>query len=94
MLAGKTRNESSLVQSLCNFDPDSTLLTLPTKTVLGKAYLVAKFHTFVAFNKVASALKLEQTCIDALKKTIFNIMFTIMAEDVYISLLQSRYQNS
>lgn len=88
MLAGKTRNESSLVQSLCNFDPDSTLLTLPTKTVLGKAYLVAKFHTFVAFNKVASALKLEQTCIDALKKTIFNIMFTIMAEDVYLALLK------
>ncbi len=88
MLAGKTRNESSLVQSLCNFNPDSTLLTLPTKAVLGKAYLVAKFHTFVAFNKVASALKLELIYTEALKKTIFNIMFTIMAEDVYMALLK------
>ena len=46
MLAGKTRNENSLIQSLCNFNLDSTLLTLPTKTVLGKAYLVAKIGRY------------------------------------------------
>ena len=91
MLAGKTRNESSLVKSLCNFDPDSTLLTLPTKTVLGKAYLVAKFHTFVAFTKVALALELKKTYIEALNKATFNIMFTIMAEDVYLALLKDEF---
>ncbi|MGP1521536.1 MAG: hypothetical protein ACTTIZ_08575 [Treponema sp.] len=88
MLAGKTRNENSLIQSLCNFNLDSTLLTLPTKTVLGKAYLVAKFHTFVAFTKVASALELKKEHIEALNKATFNIMFTIMAEDVYLALLK------
>ena len=88
MLAGKTRNESSLVQSLCASNSDSTLLTLPTKTVLGKAYLVAKFHTFVAFTKVASALNLESSYIEDLNKATFNIMFTIMAEDVYLALLK------
>ena len=88
MLAGKTRNENSLVQSLCASHADSTLLTLPTKTVLGKAYLVAKFHTFVAFTKVAIALKIEDSHIEALNKATFNIMFTIMAEDVYLSLLK------
>ena len=93
MLAGKTRNETSLVKSLCTFNPDSTLLTLPTKTVLGKAYLVAKFHTFVAFTKVASALELEKTHIEALNKTTFNIMFTIMAEDVYLALLKDESLN-
>ncbi|MGP1437513.1 MAG: hypothetical protein ACTTKH_00405 [Treponema sp.] len=90
VLAGKTRTESSLVESLCTFNSDSTLLTLPTKTILGKAYLVAKFHTFVAFYKVASNLKLEKTYIDALNNATFNIMFTIMAEDVYLSLLKDQ----
>ena len=88
MLAGKTRNEGSLVKSLCTSNSDSTLLTLPTKTVLGKAYLVAKFHTFVAFTKVSQALDLEKNLVEALSKATFNIMFTIMAEDVYLALLK------
>lgn len=94
MLAGKTRNESSLVKSLCNSLPDSTLLTLPTKTVLGKAYLVAKFHTFVAFTKVSTALKIEKSYIEALNRATFNVMFTIMAEDVYLSLLKDDNLNT
>ena len=88
MLAGKTRNEGSLVKALCTSNSDSTLLTLPTKTVLGKAYLVAKFHTFVAFTKVSQALELKKKLIEALNKATFNIMFTIMAEDVYLALLK------
>jgi len=88
-LAGRVRDGESLVESLCKVTSDSRLLSLPTKTVLGKAYLVAKFHTFVAFMKVSENLHLEASLISRLKDTVFNIMFTIMAEDVYISLLAS-----
>lgn len=86
-LAGKTRDGESLVEALCALNPDSRLLSLPTKTILGKAYLVAKFHTFVAFTKVATKLELEKVYINTLHKITSNIMFTIMAEDVYVSLL-------
>ena len=93
-LAGRMRDGESLIESLCKVTSDSRLLSLPTKTVLGKAYLVAKFHTFVAFMKVAENLKLDATIISRLKDTVFNIMFTIMAEDVYISLLANNLLTS
>lgn len=88
-LAGSSRDVESLIDALCMVNSDSRLLGLPAKTVLGKAYLVAKFHTFVAFMKVTESLKIEDEMVTQLKDVIFNIMFTIMAEDVYISLLSS-----
>ncbi len=88
-LAGRMRDGDSLIEALCRVNSDSRLLSLPTKTVLGKAYMVAKFHTFVAFMKVGESLQLEANILLRLKETIFNIMFTIMAEDVYVSLLES-----
>lgn len=88
-LAGRMRDGESLVESLCKVTSDSRLLSLPTKTVLGKAYLVAKFHTFVAFMKVSESLQLDAEILLKLKEAVLNIMFTIMAEDVYISLLAS-----
>ncbi len=87
-LAGSSRNVESLVSALCKMDSDSQLLTLPTKTILGRAYLVAKFHTFVAFLKVAEKLQLAENLLKSLHGAIFNIMFTIMAEDVYVFLLE------
>jgi len=87
ILAGNVRDAKSLVSSLCDAKTDSMLLSLPTKTILGKAYLVAKFHTFVAFAKVGEKLEIEGELLERLKKAIFDIMFTIMAEDVYVSLL-------
>ena len=89
ILAGKKRDAKSLVSSLCDANTDSMLLSLPAKTILGKAYLVAKFHTFVAFAKVGEKLEIEEEFLERLKKAIFDIMFTIMAEDVYVSLLSS-----
>ena len=88
ILAGKKRDAESLIDSLCAVKADSRLLSLPTKTVLGKAYLVAKFHTFVAFTKVAEKLELDKDLLDALQKASSNVLFTIMAEDVYFSLLE------
>jgi len=88
-LAGRMRDGESLIESLCRVTADSRLLSLPTKTVLGKAYMVAKFHAFVAFMKVGENLQLDSLIISRLKDIVFNIMFTIMAEDVYISLLAS-----
>ena len=88
-LAGRMRDGESLIESLCRVTADSRLLSLPTKTVLGKAYMVAKFHAFVAFMKVGENLQVDSSIISRLKDTVFNIMFTIMAEDVYISLLAS-----
>lgn len=88
ILAGNKRDAQSLIDSLCAVKVDSRLLSLPTKTVLGKAYLVAKFHTFVAFTKVSQKLELDKELLSALQKASNNVLFTIMAEDVYFSLLE------
>jgi len=86
-LAGQTRTSETLVDTLCNFGDGERLLTLPTKAILGKGFLVAKFHAFAAVTKVAVNSLFSDADIDELRRATLDIMFTLMAEDVYMSLL-------
>lgn len=86
-LAGEKRNSETLIDTLCSTKPDFRMFSLPAKAVLGKGYLVAKFHTFSALTKIASNFEFPEEDLIRLRAATLNIMFTIMAEDVYISLL-------
>lgn len=85
--AGQIRPAETLIDSLCNFGDGERLLTLPTKAILGKGFLVAKFHAFSAITKVALNSFFSDSDIQELRQATLNIMFTLMAEDVYMSLL-------
>jgi len=85
--AGQTETPESLVEALCHFGDGERLLTLPTKAILGKGFLVAKFHAFTAITKVAINSFFSDIDVQALRQATLNIMFTLMAEDVYMSLL-------
>ena len=89
VLAGEHRSEDTLIETLCNSPPDSRLLTLPTKVVLGKSFLIAKFQTFSALSKIAMNAFFEENDIQALRRITFKAMFTLMAEDVYTALLDN-----
>lgn len=89
VLAGEHRSEDTLIETLCNSPPDSRLLTLPTKVVLGKSFLIAKFQTFSALSKIAMNAFFEENDIQALRRITLKAMFTLMAEDVYTALLDN-----
>ncbi|HOT61323.1 MAG TPA: hypothetical protein PLU93_00515 [Treponemataceae bacterium] len=87
ILAGRERSTETLIDTLCCFGDGERLLTLPTKAILGKGFLVAKFHAFAAITKVAVNSFFAEEEIRQLRQATLNIMFTLMAEDVYMSLL-------
>ena len=89
VLAGEHRSEDTLIETLCNSPPDSRLLTLPTKVVLGKSFLIAKFQTFSALSKIAMNAFFEENDIQALRRITLKAMFALMAEDVYTALLDN-----
>jgi hypothetical protein len=84
---GQPGSSETLIDTLCNFGDGEKLLTLPTKAILGKGFLVAKFHAFSAITKVALNSFFSDKDIQELRQATLNIMFTLMAEDVYMSLL-------
>lgn len=84
---GQAQTSETLIQTLCTFGDGERLLTLPTKAILGKGFLVAKFHAFSAITKVAVNSFFADDDIKELRQATLNIMFTLMAEEVYLSIL-------
>ncbi|WP_230752492.1 hypothetical protein [Teretinema zuelzerae] len=91
---GAPRNTETLVETLCTFGDHERLLTLPTKAILGKGFLVAKFHAFAAITKVALNSNFSDRDIQELRQATLNIMFTLMAEEVYMSILDDPNLNT
>ncbi len=87
VLAGEKRSEETLIDNLCKTPPDSRMLSMPAKAVVGRGFIVAKFHVFSALTKIAAKLSFPEEEIEALRNATLNIIFTIMSEDVYISIL-------
>lgn len=94
VLAGERRSQQTLIDNLCKTPPDSRMLSMPTKAVLGRGFLVAKFHIFSALAKIAVKSTFPETEIEKLRLATLDIMFTIMFEDVYISILDSNILSS
>lgn len=88
-VTAEMRTESTLVESLLAHRSGDRLLHLPTKAILGKGYLVAKFQAFLSMTKIATECHFPKDEISAFQKASLNLMFTLMAEDVYLSLLDN-----
>jgi hypothetical protein len=83
-LRGDIRDEESLIASMVEYSPSSRFLHTPTRIVSSRGFLVAKSHAFSMLSFLA-AESLELLL--AIRKIIFSIICTLMAEDVYIACL-------
>jgi hypothetical protein len=83
-LRGEFRNEEKLIEALCDFIPSARLLHTPTKIVAARSYLVAKAH---AFSLLAILVQDTDQFYVPVRRIIFSIICTIMAEEVYLSFL-------
>lgn len=88
-LTNSVRTPEDLVEDLISHHEEGdTLLHMPSKASLGKSFLVAKIHTFFSMYKLskgAAALP-EKEATSYLNETV-SMMFTLMAEDVYLNLI-------
>jgi hypothetical protein len=80
------RQQTLLDSLLVNREGDKTLY-LPARATLGKSFLIAKYHMFNQFIRVAKKCGMPEEDIQALKDLATTLIFTLMAEDVYLNLL-------
>jgi len=85
VVRGEMRDEEMLLKSLCDFSPSSRLLHIPTRIVAARSFLVAKCH---AFSLLAILAREEDGFYAEVRRVIFSVICTLMAEEVYFSCLE------
>lgn len=84
------RTPEALVENIISYQHDGdTMLHMPSKATLGKGFLVSKIHTFFSMSKLAKnyARMTEKEVKEYTDETV-SMMFTLMAEDVYLNLIK------
>lgn len=79
----------TLIESLLIARDGDKMLHLPSKAILGKGFLVTKFQTFLSLGKIAKQIKMPDDELSRFQNTTLAMMFILMAEDVYLNLLDS-----
>lgn len=88
VITKEVRSEQTLIDSLLQHRDGDRMLHLPSKATLGKGFIVAKYHAFAVIAKVAHQLELLDEEVISIRTSTITLMFTIMAEDVYLNLLE------
>lgn len=91
-MTSSVRTPQALIDSLISYQEEGdTTLHMPSKAILGKGFLVAKIHTFYSMSKLAKTYA-EMTDKEVKEYTdeTNSMMFTLMAEDVYLNLIKDK----
>jgi len=83
-LRGVVFDKDRLVESLLEFSSSSHLLRIPTKIVVMRSFLVAKFHAFSLLSSLTADRKDYR---EEIRKIVFSVISTLIAEAVYFSCL-------
>ena len=90
IIMGETRTQYTLVEALLTHRDGDKILHLPSKAILGKGFLVAKYHTFNSMYRIAQNAGMDKKDVLELQKAASIILFTIMVEDVYLDLIDDQ----
>lgn len=87
-LGSSSRSVESLVETLCRDDIPDMILHIPTKAVLGRSYSIAKIN----FLNMLRYLVRDVPDLSPLESKVLHLIahnvFTIMAEEVFISIIE------
>ncbi|MGL4981315.1 MAG: hypothetical protein ACRC4W_00400 [Treponemataceae bacterium] len=81
------RTANTLADSLLSNKATEKTLYLPTKAILSKDFLVAKFQMLSWILKTARLLQYSTSEIESIRSVAVEIMFTLMSIDVYLTLV-------
>lgn len=90
MIMGETRSQHTLVEGLLTHRDGDKMLHLPSKAILGKGFLVTKYHTFIAMYRIAVNAGMNHKDAQEVYNAASIILFTIMVEDVYLDLIDDQ----
>lgn len=91
-MTSSVRTPQALIDSLISYQEDGdTTLHMPSKAILGKGFLVAKIHTFYSMSKLAkNYAEMSDKEVKEYTDETNSMMFTLMAEDVYLNLIKDK----
>ena len=92
-LGSATRSVETLVHSLCREEHLDLRFHMPTKALLGNSFLIAKINYFYMLMYIAMDTPELNELEKPLKSLITNIVFTLMAEEVFLSIIEDKRQN-
>ncbi len=87
VLGKHSRSLETLVQNLCAHTGLNLLLNTPTKAVLGRGFTIAKMNFFILISYVCADYLHLCSGRDNIRKVISLNVFSIMAEEVFISII-------
>ena len=90
-LRNRSRSVDTLVELLCSQSPTDRALQTPTRAVLGKGFLIAKIHFFSLIKDMYAAHPLMNRRARTVMDHISANVFTLMSEDVFVSILEDRH---
>lgn len=90
IIMGETRTQHTLAEGLLTHRDGDKMLHLPSKAILGKGFLVTKYHTFIAMYRIAVTAGMDKKDYQEVYNTASAILFTIMLEDVYLDLIDDQ----
>ncbi|HSV97815.1 MAG TPA: hypothetical protein VLM75_12905 [Spirochaetota bacterium] len=88
-LGAASRSVESLVETLCRDDIPDMILHIPTKAVLGRSYSIAKINFLNMLRYIVRDVADLSPFEEKVLHLIAHNVFTIMAEEVYISIIEN-----
>src|SRR5574344_2846632 len=91
-MTSSVRTPQELIDSIISYQEEGdTTLHMPSKAILGKGFLVAKIHTFFSMSKLAkNYAHMTDAEVKEYSDETISMMFTLMAEDVYLNLIKDK----
>ncbi|MBN2039289.1 MAG: hypothetical protein JW864_04570 [Spirochaetes bacterium] len=89
-LGSVKRSAETLVYSLCREEQLDLRFHMPTKALLGNAFLIAKINFFFMLFYVLMEIPELKLLYGKLKDIINKIVFTLMAEEVFLSIIEDK----
>ncbi len=85
-----SRSIETLVDNICEHKGLDLLLNTPSKALLGRQFAIAKMNFFLYLSYICSDLE-HIFCTDTdIRRVVYNYIFSIMTEDVFISIISDR----
>ena len=96
VVAGQTRDVYTLADAICRSNPYTVEATMPTRAVVGRAYLVAKFNFLRLLGRVVKhhmpLSQAKEELITEVDKFVRQAVITMIAEDILISTASDQNQ--
>jgi len=83
----------TLVENLCRKNEYNIVFNIPTKAVLGKSYLIAKLNFFYRLLYIIDETKELTPSRDTVVSITSDIIFSLMAEEVFLEIISDPHQD-